>query len=706
MDKNDTLETTGIRKPDIRRIETELDQACEDSNIYAGRMSQVRSWWLNEWGDQSVDGRNWGGVDSSGKAIEVFPWMGCSDSRLRIVSTIIQEHVTLSLAAFWSAKKQAKSIRPFVSGRETNVTQKMLDWRVGTQMKRELIRELPTALLWRFGGGLSFIKVEWEQQRELAYVPITLDMIGEISSALGLGDVMDRILDPDKAYDKDLITVLQSLSPVLPTAEARTVLNELRESGQSELPVASLRVNKPKWTARRPIYDILFPSETCDIQQTRFTAERELISESELTDRIVTDGYDPDFVEEALKHKGVFSSWWPVTLWNNNINSNRDLVELTHFMSWRLDNDVPCLYNTIFNQAASSGNEPLYAVHEKFKYDHQQIPLVALRRSYMYRPLLSSIGIAEEAYTDELDIKRQQDGINDHTDIVRKPPAILPTMRAQAMANQYGPGGVMTAMRPESVVYPPLPPWDNTPLLAMEMVQQRLDRRYPITGGAVDPEIKALWRQRITQEVNSELDLALEQTLQLMQQYETDEDIAKVAGGEPWEYSAKDIQGQYTVSTTIDINMIDTERANMKLDNLAKMMPYKESGVIFNMMANIIDPDLADALNADQASPVAMEKEVSDEYSAIGQILAGMEARKPQNAMNQLRLQTIQQILMDPATMQKLQMDEVAQKRIQNRMQYFQDQIQQFQVNPQIGKTLTHPTFTTAKNSPMSMPAQ
>jgi len=274
------------------------------------------------------------------------------------------------------------------------------------------------------------------------------------------------------------------------------------------------------------------------------------------------------------------------------------------------------------------------------------------------------------------------------------------------MANQYGPGGVMTAMRPESVVYPPLPPWDNTPLLAMEMVQQRLDRRYPITGGAVDPEIKALWRQRITQEVNSELDLALEQTLQLMQQYETDEDIAKVAGGEPWEYSRKDIQGQYTVSTTIDINMIDTERANMKLDNLAKMMPYKESGVIFNMMANIIDPDLADALNADQASPVAMEKEVSDEYAAIGQILAGMEARKPQNAMNQLRLQTIQQILMDPATMQKLQMDEVAQKRIQNRMQYFQDQIQQFQVNPQIGKTLTHPTFTTQKNSPMSMPAQ
>jgi hypothetical protein len=148
--------------------------------------------------------------------------------------------------------------------------------------------------------------------------------------------------------------------------------------------------------------------------------------------------------------------------------------------------------------------------------------------------------------------------------------------------------------------------------------------------------------------------------------------------------------------------MIDTERANMKLDNLAKMMPFKESGVIFNAMAQIIDPDLADALSQDQASPVAMQKEQSDEYNAVGQILAGIEAQKPMNAMNQLRLNTIQQILADPATMQKLQGDQVAQKRLQNRMEYFQNQIQQFSVNPQIGKSLTHPTFTTSQPSQMS----
>ncbi len=55
----------------------------------------------------------------------------------------------------------------------------------------------------------------------------------------------------------------------------------------------------------------------------------------------------------------------------------------------------------------------------------------------------------------------------------------------------------------------------------------------------------------------------------------------------------------------------------------------------------------------------------------------------------------------DPATMQKVQGDEVAQKRLENRVKFFQNQIQQFQNNPQIGRTLTSQTF--APQQPSSM---
>jgi len=701
--KDETLENTGIKKPNLSKMVTELQQAQTDSSGYITRMGQVRSWWMCEWPNQTPDGRAWSPKD---KPNSVFPWDGCSDSRLRIVDTIIKEHVTLCLAAFWSAKKQIKSIRPLVSGAEVKVAQHMLDWRL-EQMNRELMSEVNMALLWRFGGGLSFIKVEWEQQRELSYVPIDLQMIGEMAAALGLGDVMDRLLDPDKMYDDELIKVLQGLSPVLPTAEARTVLNELRESGKSELPVASLRINKPKWTAKRPIIDVLFPSETSDIQQTRFTAERELVSEVELTDRIVTDGYDDAFVEEALKHKGVWSSWWTQSY--NNVrtpaDSNRALIELTHMLTWKLSHDgTPCLYRTVFNEASSrGGKDDLVAVHRKFEYDHGQIPLIALRRDYTYRALLSSRGIAEESYTDEYDIKTQQDGLNNRTELIHQPPMIVPTLRAQAAVNAYGPRSIMTAIRPESVVFPPLPPMDQTPVIVMQMVQQRLDRRYPITGGAeVDPEIKALNRQQLTQQTNGELDLALDQTHKLQQQYETDEDIAQVAGGEPHHYSRKDIQGEFTTSSSIDINLIDKERAGQQLDMLAKIMPFKQSGgKIFNAAAQIAIPDLADEIAADEMGPQAMERERADEYNAIAQIMGGIEPVQNQMANPQFRLQVIQQITQQPQFMQEISQKPNSQKMLEKRVQAYQAQIQQFQENPQIGRALSTQTF-----SPQQAPNQ
>jgi hypothetical protein len=701
MVEDETLEQTGtLKDPPIPEILRELHQASSDCSVYNDRVSNIKRWWFDEWPGQSWDGckRAPEGATPEQRA-NIFPWDGCSDSRLRIVNTIIVEHVTLALTAFWSAKVQAKSIRPFIEGRETNVTQHMLDWRVYSHMKRELLRELPLAFSWKYGAGLSFIGVTWEQQRELIYVPITIQDIGQLTQQLGLPDVMDKLLDPDKMYDDDLAKVMQQLSPVLPTGDARGILNDLRNTGKSELPITALRLNKPKWIAKRPLLDVMFPSETSDIQQARWVNEPELVSESELIDRIETDGYDADFVEEALQHKGEFSAWMTNIGFQIYIdqgqNSNRDMVQLHHFVYQAIHHGVPCKYKLIFNEATLGKYKDLFAVHRKFEYDHQQYPLVALRRGHVYRPLLSSVGIAEESYTDEWDIKRQQDGLNNRTDLIHAPPMVVPTLRAKAVQSSYGPRSVMTAPRPEQIVWQPLPPIDQTPIQVMMMVEDRLNRRYGIIGGNVDPEIKSLRRQHLANDVLGEMELVVEQTLQLMQQYETDADVQKVAGGgQPWQYTVKDIQGMYEISATVDMHLIDKEAAAQKLDMLAKMLPFKEQGMVFQMAAQIVDPDLADALSENQSSPAAMEKERNDEYSAVSQIIGShVEPVKTMMAMNQLRLQTIQQILTQPQVMQRLSQDEVAQKLIQNRVEFFQNQIQQFEQNPQIGRALSTQTF-------------
>ena len=195
--------------------------------------------------------------------------------------------------------------------------------------------------------------------------------------------------------------------------------------------------------------------------------------------------------------------------------------------------------------------------------------------------------------------------------------------------------------------------------------------------------------------------IGLRQTHQLQMQYESDEDVQRVSGSDqPWNYTVKDIQGEYEISATVDMKMIDLEYAGMKLDMLAKMMPLQQAGgVVFSMAANILDPDLAKALTADRMSPTAMERERADEYNAVSQIMSGIEAVKPMMANPQFRLQTIQQIMMDPGTMQRIQQDQVAQKRLQNRVEFFQVQVQQYSVNPQIGRTLSTTTF--GSNAPV-----
>ncbi len=689
----EALERADLAEPDLSRIVQELQQAQSDVSRYLSRIQLSQDWWQCEWPNMWADGR----VHPNPNGGDCWPWNGASDSRLRIVQTIVQEHVTLDLVAFWSARVQCKSIRPFVHGRDVNIADKMLQWRVYTHMKRELLRELPLAFTWKHSMGLAFMGIEWEQEREILEVPVSLQIIDQIASALGLGALTGMLLDPDKAYDDQLVLALQAMSPILPTADAHKILNDLRNTGQSQIPTAQLRINKPIWTAMRPGIDVLIPSETVDVQSARWVATRELVSESELEDRIVTDGYDPDFVAEAVTHKGVFASYTPRTSPETepSLGSNRDMIELFGFRCRYLDNGVPCMYRTVFNDA-TRGKDNLYAVHRKAEYDHGQYPIVAMRRTFHFRPLLTSVGIADESYTDEMDMKTQQDGLNNRTDLIHSPPMIVPTLRAQATKNAYGPRAVMTAMRPNEVAWAPLPPLDQTPVLVMQQIEARLDRRYAIIGGAIDPEIKLARRKQLAQHCLGEIELCLEMTFQLQQQYETDQDVQRVAGkGQtPWQFSVKDIQGQYDISATVDIAMIDIEQAKAKMGLLAEMLPFKQAGgVVFQAAAQIIDPDLADALVEDQMSPTAMERERNDEYNAMGQMSGGIEPTKPLMANAQYRLQVLNEIVQQPQVQEKLKTDPIYFKLFQNRLQFFQNQIQQFQMNPQIGRTLATQTF-------------
>src|SRR4029453_9922010 len=145
-----------------------------------------------------------------------------------------------------------------------------------------------------------------------------------------------------------------------------------------------------------------------------------------------TEGYGKAFVEEALKHKGAAGlsmQPWP-TRDGAPPRSYRDFITLYHFYYTPSHDGTPCLYKTIFSPLVKSKTgKVLAAKHGKAGYDHGQYPAIEFCRRTEDRRILGSMGICEEAYTDELDIKRQQDGLTDRTSLCHRPPMIVPYSR-------------------------------------------------------------------------------------------------------------------------------------------------------------------------------------------------------------------------------------------------------------------------------------
>jgi len=708
--QNDNIEI-GTDVPQIDKIIQELHQAETDTTFYRMRINQAFLWWRCLWWGQTVDGRKHYPYPEQFASDEIFPWEGASDTRMRTVAGIVREHVSIARTAFFKAKIQAQSVRPLIEDRASEAATRMLNWRVYNHMWAEVMRELSLAWSWRFALGTCLISVEWEQQRRLETYDLSLPVLDEVMQATGGADnsmlyLMDAIMDPKQ--EDQLTTLVQGLSPILSRPKARAIVKDLRELRVAKIPVAYPFLNQPRWTALRPCWDVLFPSETSDLQESRWVARREWVNETQLEDRIETDDYDPAFVEEAKKHKGESESWWSWssgTWYNTGYNqpypprSYRDLIELFHFHYKAIEEGVPCVYKTIFNTLSKGPDtkHPLYAKHGPFEYEHGFYPYVVLRRTFEDRAILTSIGIAEEAYTDEQALKAQQDGLTDRTSIVHSPPMIVPSNKVQAMKGQRMPGAILGVSRPNEVSWMPLPPTDATPLEVIKLVQERLDRRYALFGAEVDPELKQLRQQELADEVLGEMDLVLDQTLSLMQQFELDSDVARVIGlGSPFKMGREEIQGKFALSARVDMRMLDPEYAAQKMELIGQALAFKQEGMLFNMAVEAIDPDAAAALSQSQISPAAQEEEKRQELAAVNQAMSGIESPLPINGNYQLRMQTLLGATIqstNPLMRQRLQANPDSMQILQNRLKFYMDQIQQHTQNPIIGRALATQTF-------------
>lgn len=690
--------------PAVSDVLTELRDCLNDSSEL---VIQQESDWRTRmclWRGQSDDGRKW----KTALGADPMPWNGASDQRVRAVDEVINEQVALMLESFSRSVVQVTSNRGDSMGASALVNH-ILTWLFKIHLRTDLERELELYANYRQQYGMAVMGVWWEQRRQLENEEIDLEQTfaeaqdsPEKLTALAL--LVEKLQDP--LAEEEMLAFIRGYSDNITKAQARRILNDLRETGRSLVPRETMLSSLPCWEALRPFVDVFFPVATKSIQQARWIAKVEWVTETELVDRETTDDYDPAFVAKARQQKG--KSWdehgmQSVTDWTRARRGSsgsltediEDLIQIFHVYRRATDADsgVPAIYCTVISPHVPDA----VAKHEILPYKHGRFPFVGGVREFVGRSMSDSRSVPEVGKSLQDAIKAQSDARTDYTSIATIPPVIVPPNRGKTRL-EFGPGVQHTERRSGELRWMPPPPGNLGASVEVERSsQERLDRYFGRNTPGVNPVLAQLLQTRLVNKFLSEVQDMATQTVQLAQQYLPETTVERITGGMrvPFTVSRDEIQGQFDIRIAFDVANLDREALKQKLEFMQAVMGMDQTGQIdragaVNWAMGSYDPLLAQQLVGDPQAVAA--NEVEDEKKNFSLITAGVEPPMRETGQNyELRLQTLMGIVQqNPEAYRDIESRADRQALWDNRVKHLQFMVQQ-QKNASTGRTGAQP---------------
>jgi hypothetical protein len=684
-----------IESPDrekISEILSDIDQADADGSQYVQR--KLRNWNTRYcvWPGQSEDGRKHAGAMGR----QPWPWDGAADTRVRLADNIIRDHCAILTNAFFKSRVQIQPVESMDIDKRT-AAEAVLKWLLFQHCLDDLRREVRLAAEFRETYGLAIMAVDWQQTTRTEIKRFTIEeaqMMVQESQDPNLAALLEIVMDPLQEE-----TAAELLGQVVPELGKVSKVRALRDKGEVEWESPYIFESKPVWTALEAWEDVIFPIQTFSLQRAAFVARRELLNEVELRERAAVEGWDEDWVEEAVKHKGQLKRIH-LNLHRTDqflFEQLRDLIEIWHV--FRKENDPKTDAIRVTRSVISYHIPDKAAVHELLPYAHGMYPFVEMPRERSTRPLLESRGIPELVQTAQEEIKIQRDYRADRASI-----SILPPVRVPANRGKFdlvlGPGVQVPERRPGEIGWMDPPRPDAGSIEVENATRFDVNNYFGRMADGVPPQMSMIHTQEMIDSYLLDMKLCVIQTMALAQQYMTPEEVSRVTGNASLAFSAspQDIRGRFDITAEFDARLLDNEALGAKLDYLAKVLvPLDSFGVIdraglVKYMFQAVDPNMASMLVQDIGA--ATQQEIEDEQGAFAKIAAGTEPPMKEGGQNaQVRLQTLQQIIQsNPAVSQRYQQDEIFRRMLDARMQAFQFQLQQSQ-NAVIGRVGAQPAL-------------
>lgn len=704
-------------RPKVGDLITEFKRNGSQGDQF-GRMMRAEDTRLARWDGQSEDGKKHAADQPDGD--EVFPWEGASDVRNYLADSAINETVALLYMAFWSAvMKIAPGTENDMS--DSGTATEYLDWMVHFQLHRQLDVEVELSAQYMHGIGATGLHVTWEREVCRKLVDVSMDQLMQMkvsslqfqaSSQGGQGQSQ-----PD-ADQQQLLAVLQALPDLIanPEAEKEAVkaiqyvyeeyakqnmpkdlqeddilllsdkralaaVRSLRKDEPAQFPMPYLSKNQPKISALKPYRDMVLPVEVGAIEEAPVVFVRTLFTEANLRAMaLAKDPWDAEWIEEAVKTKGKFSTWQlnnPYSqygTWSWRAVDNRSwLIEVVYAYYKQVDEDgVTQIQFTVFSPHLTKNPNPGADQADDFagafgilNNPRAEYPVILGRRERFDRSWLATRGLAEILQTDQNVEKAMTDNIVDLAGISTVPPLNVPKgMSARykigpAVQNEFVPGREPHFME--------IPTQGMTPAVeVIQAIRARMARYCGLFDAELPPQLSAIMQQPMVKKFLIMWGEALQMAYEMSVKF-APETIEKVTGSAP----TGNLDDFHYVMH-FDATQFQPELMEAKLAALDGVAQQDVSGTIDRagltaLKARMIDPQMAKEITVNQAqASVAMKKDVMND---LLNMFAGTEAVYS-DASN------------DPAAPTKLQM---AQEVLQGNPNYLSS------LDPQVAAQIVGP---------------
>jgi hypothetical protein len=683
------------RKPDINTLLEEYERSA-----YHGTMVSKMSWADDvryaRWAGQTDDGKKHSWARPEGDP--AFPFEGASDVRVRLVDRLIRDQKAMLMTSY-----NASTLK--VGGTEVNDAMaassatNLMRWLVETKLKAEVQREAELIADYMLTYGWCCAQITWDRQIGIRRQTMTMDELYAVQQqeqAMGTGgqtqELIAAIQNPQK--EDYAIELCKQVLPQMKQKDIRKFVVKMRDEGQGELEEIYIQKNLPRVTALKPFDEVCFPPETSDLQSARVIFRRQFMTEVELRSMQKNAGWDPEFIEAAVKTSGnhfYFNDPNLVpttTMLNSNIQRGDNLIEVVWAYYRQLDeNDIASIYYTVFSPHVGNGT---YAIQDMLNYAHGEYPFVAIRFEMTRRQVTESRGIPEISKTEQDEVKAQHDAFRDRTALEIMPP--VKVVKRVGALNRIAPGQVLPVSTKDDYTW--MEPPQGKAEYAISIIQQietNLGNFYGfIVGETIDPN-KVRMAQQL--QVNNWLGFwtqVYKQLFSLCLQFMPEEEVTRITGA-PLKQNMSDIHSQYDFNVRFDVRDTDPEFVMEKLKAIVEtVVPLDSGGVIdrnklVKLVIEAISPDAARELVIDQTT--ASQKLYKDVINDVGMMMLGNEALYVENdPAAESKMQYLQEILQkNPKAAQAAQGDRIFQILLENYSKNLQMSVEQ-QKNKTIGR--------------------